>query len=399
MHLQTLELRQDKLLHDMRSLVDTATKEARALSAEEQKSYGDFDRALASVGTQIDHLKRGEDFTQRLDEITGGSRLIVQHAVKYVGAQVVESKAYGDLRELAKRSRRIESDLIEVKAAPILDGALVPTDPLNRIVPGPTQRVIVAGLFAQGRTNANSVTYNRETGFTNAASAVAEATAKPESELLLASIVEPVRKYAHFVTASKEALEDIPMIRSYIDGRLRYGLALNIDYALINGSTTPPNLVGILNRPGLSPAITQGASESVVDAILRQAAALQAASGVPPDGVVINPADWTKVLMAKDQSGQYYGNGPFQAPTPNGPMLWGDLTVAATPSIAAGTILVGAFGNSIAAQLLWRETMAFSFSNSHNDYFVRNLVALLIEARLALVVSLPEAFGVVTLLP
>jgi hypothetical protein len=69
--------------------------------------------------------------------------------------------------------------------------------------------------------------------------------------------------------------------------------------------------------------------------------------------------------------------------------------VAVSPSIAPKTVLVGSFQRG--AQLLWRETMTVTVSNSHADYFTRNLLAVLIEARLAEIVTLPESFGVVTL--
>ena len=149
-----------------------------------------------------------------------------------------------------------------------------------------------------------------------------------------------------------------------------------------------------MNRPGLSATVVQGAApDTIADAILRQITAVEVASGLPADGIVMHPNDWTPVLAGKDTQGQYYGNGPFAT----GPTtLWG-LPVAITPGIAENTVLVGAFKTG--AQLLWRESMSVSVSNSHSDYFVRNLVAVLIEARLAMLVTMPEAFGKVTLLP
>jgi len=138
---------------------------------------------------------------------------------------------------------------------------------------------------------------------------------------VLTPVVETVRKYAHWLTISKEALSDIDGVQSFIDSRLRFGLAAAIDSALLNGSLTPPSLVGLLNRTGLSTTVVQGvAPDTIVDAILRQAAAVEVGSGLPADGLVIHPNDWTQVLASKDSQGQYYGNGPFAAPAPNGPV-------------------------------------------------------------------------------
>jgi len=73
--------------------------------------------------------------------------------------------------------------------------------------------------------------------------------------------------------------------------------------------------------------------------------------------------------------------------------LWG-MPVAVTPVIAVGTALVGAFAS--AAQVFYRGALRVEASNSHQDFFIKNLVAIRAEQRLALAVYRPEAFGTVT---
>jgi hypothetical protein len=55
----------------------------------------------------------------------------------------------------------------------------------------------VADLMASGTTDSNSVSYLKETSVTNAAAAVAEGAAKPESTIIFAAATDPVRKLAH----------------------------------------------------------------------------------------------------------------------------------------------------------------------------------------------------------
>jgi HK97 family phage major capsid protein len=71
------------------------------------------------------------------------------------------------------------------------------------------------------------------------------------------------------------------------------------------------------------------------------------------------------------------------------------LPVALTAAIAAGTALVGAFRT--AAQIFRKGGIRVEASNSHSDYFVKNLTAIRAEKRLALAVYIPGAFGKVTL--
>ncbi len=107
-----------------------------------------------------------------------------------------------------------------------------------------------------------------------------------------------------------------------------------------------------------------------------------------PTGTIMNPANWQTTQLSKDGQGRYYGSGPFagaQVPT-----LWG-LPVAVTPSIVANTALTGAYNS--AAQVFRRGGIRVEASNSHSDFFVRNLTAIRGEERLALCVYRPAAFS------
>jgi hypothetical protein len=68
--------------------------------------------------------------------------------------------------------------------------------------------------------------------------------------------------------------------------------------------------------------------------------------------------------------------------------------VAVTPAIVANTALVGAF--KTAAQVFRKGGIRVEASNSHQDYFIKNLVAIRAEERLALAVYRPQAIGKVT---
>ena len=72
-----------------------------------------------------------------------------------------------------------------------------------------------------------------------------------------------------------------------------------------------------------------------------------------------------------------------------GATLWG-LPVVATNSIAAGTFLTGAF--DMGATIWDRWDMAVEVSREHDDFFTKNMVAILCEERLAMTVNRTEAF-------
>jgi HK97 family phage major capsid protein len=63
----------------------------------------------------------------------------------------------------------------------------------------------------------------------------------------------------------------------------------------------------------------------------------------------------------------------------------------------AGTALTGAFATQ--AQVFTHGGMRLDASNSHQDYFIKNLVAIRAEQREGLAVYRPSAFGLTTGLP
>jgi hypothetical protein len=71
------------------------------------------------------------------------------------------------------------------------------------------------------------------------------------------------------------------------------------------------------------------------------------------------------------------------------PNIFG-LSAVATTSIAAGTFLVGS-GDPVASEIRDRMEMQVEISTSHSDFFVKNLLAVRAEKRLALVVKRPAS--------
>jgi HK97 family phage major capsid protein len=261
------------------------------------------------------------------------------------------------------------------------------------ILPLPQRPLVVADLIGQGVADSNSIVYMREKTFTNAAAATSEGAAKPESTLVFEAITEIVRKIATFLPVSDELLEDVAAMTSYLNQRLSLGVNLALDDELLNGSGVAPHLTGFLQRAGLATAVARGAMTNA-DAILTQIAAIQNAVSVPPDGIIMHPTNWNAIQLLKDANGNYIGgfaSGPFAAP--HARSLWG-LPVAITPLIAVGTALVGCFQTQ--AQLYRRGGLRVESTNSHSDFFQKNLIAIRAELRAALAVYRTGAFGTVT---
>jgi HK97 family phage major capsid protein len=103
------------------------------------------------------------------------------------------------------------------------------------------------------------------------------------------------------------------------------------------------------------------------------------------DGVVMSYADWTALMKLKDTTGRYIFGDPsgMRAPT-----VWGR-PVVPTNSLSSRKWLVGAF--QLATALWDREEATVRIAEQHSDFFVRNMVVLLAEERIALTVYRPTA--------
>lgn len=267
-------------------------------------------------------------------------------------------------------------------------GDLIVPDRLPGIITPPQRRLTVRSLITPGRTSSNAIQYVKETGFTNNAASVSETSGatKPQSEIKFDLVTAAVTTIAHWVLATRQILSDVPQLQSYIDGRLRYGLAYVEDNQLLNGSGTGTDLHGIYTQAtAFAPTITLPSPVTKIDVI--RLAMLQAfLAEFPPTGVVMHPTDWATIELVKDTTGRHIIGDPQNGTEPR---LW-RLPVVETPAMAVDKFLTGAF--QLGAQIFDREDASVEISTEDSDNFRKNLVTILAEQRLALATYRPEAF-------
>lgn len=328
---------------------------------------------------------------------------------KSFGDQFIESDAYKSQREKGF-SGKYSSGLVELETkatltegdnpllgggTPGTGGALVPIDQRPGVQPTLFERLTVADLLASATTVSNAIHYVEETVATNAAGVVEEGEDKPESALEFDFVQQPVKKIATFLPTTDEMMEDAPAIRGFINGRLSLFVQMEEEEQLLHGAGGS-NFLGLM--PRVPPANEFVQSDAVdpnnADHIY---AALSAArrSFLEPDGIVINPDDWEALRLLKDDNGMYIAGSPFSTgPGEPTERLWGKRVVV-TEAMIAGAALVGAF--STAAQVFRRSGLTVEASNSHEDFFQKNLTAIRAEERLALAVYRPQSFAIADL--
>lgn len=354
-----------------------------------------------------DSLKAEQDTRARLAPASPDGQLNTApevRTVKSIGQIVTESENFKAVRNNGQFSTgAIEVDAASMKAtfteAAGAAGLIVPQY-LSTVTEILFRRLVVADLFPQGSISGNTLIYPKESSVTNAAAAVAEGGAKPASDLNVVQVTETLKKIATILKVSDETLRDVQAAMSYIDARLTLFVKLAEEDQLLNGSGSGANMTGLLNRSGLTAAeAVPGSPTSTdrADSIYKEITKIRSTAFVEPDGLVINPTDWQTLRLAKDANSQYFAGGPFTGAYGNTGQatdsLWG-LRAVVTPAIAAGTALVGSF--SMCAQVFRQGGVTVEATNSNEDDFKNNLVALRAEERLLLAVYRPSGFGKVT---
>ena len=367
--------------------VKAIAEEFNGKAAKGEKLSQDAKDAADVAMTKLNELRaQVEDLEQKATRKAGADE--ADH--RSLGQQFVESKGFKDLAESPSQRGKADMQLKATITLATTDtlGAAGDTVQVTRvagIVAPPERRMTVRDLITPGRMDGNALEYVKETGFVNNAGMVAEAAAKPQSDLKFDLVSTTAKVVAHYVKASRQILSDSSMLASYIDGRLRYGLAFKEEQQLLNGDGTGQNLLGIIPQATAYAAPGGLTSAQAMDQM--RLAMLQAElAEYPATGYVMNPIDWTRIELLKDTTGRYIIGNP-QGTT--APRLW-NLPVVATQAIAQDKFLTGAF--KLGAQLFDRWLARVEVATENEDDFIKNLVTILAEERLALAVYRPEAF-------
>ena len=255
----------------------------------------------------------------------------------------------------------------------------------RNVVTAPRTPLVIRDLFGAETISGSTLVYLVEGAIQGAPAVTAEGAEKPQIHF-----ADPtpktvsLAKIACHIKESDEYIDDYPFLASAINGRLLYELGLVEQNKLVT------DLLGTSGIQTGSYAANATAAD-IADAILQAAMDVQNGSGFDADAIVINPADWYTLRVAKDGELRYYGGGFFGAQ--NVPNLWG-IPVCVSTAVAAGTIIVGAF--KTCGSVVQKGGISVEAANTNEDDFVKNLMTIRAEERLALAVRRPAGFKKLT---
>lgn len=378
--------------------VDTAYRAAdasRDQAADLRAKLGAF---LERAGQRAEENPRDRD-AQR------GAQRVADFA-----ARMIESDEYRRLREsnsLRTRGGRVEMGSVEIatrdeyvgsglrlrttfdNSSNVGSGLLEP-DYTRKMVEQLVRRVRLLDVITIGTTDTDTVDWVSENARTDSAAETAYGTAVPESAYGFSHNQTTVKRVGHFVPATKGILADAGQTRTLLSGRLISGLERRVESQLLNGDNVGENLKGITQYAGVGSQAL--GTDSRLDAVHKAMTVIRIAGEgqLEPSVIGIHPTDYQAAVLAKDANGNYQIANPANNAAPT---LWG-LTPLVSTLFAQGTPWVGDFRE---ACTLWvREGVAVSASDSHADFFLRGLVALMAESRMAFAVTQEKALCKIT---
>lgn len=306
---------------------------------------------------------------------------------KSLGEQFTESQEFKDFVPRGRQTVKAASSPFMVKniTSNSLSGGpgIFPEYLPTPVIPA-FQPLTIRDLLATGTTETNLIIWVQENVFTNNAGYQgSDGSLKPQSDITYDLKNIAVETIAHWFKASKQVLADFKILQTLINTRAVFGLKLTEEQQILFGDGATGHLHGLIPQ---ATAYDGGylSADTKIDTV-RRAMLQTSLSFYPATGIAMSPSDWADIELTKDSYGRYMiGNPASNAPK----MLWG-LPIAECYSMQRGDFLVGAL--KLAATLFDREQASILLSTEDQDNFVRNMVTILAEERLALAVSRPLA--------
>ncbi|AXC38487.1 major capsid protein [Mycobacterium phage Rubeelu] len=418
--LAALKERADAEGKKAREIAQRIADEGRDMTDDEKADYDAAMKALVDILDSVKAVKADEAVLAQAkafsDEVgvpeDGGD---LKARVKSLGLTVVESPEFKAMMRpftggQIPSKARIQSDPIKVKslftgASSTSAGAFVVNDRTDIVEMLGRKPLTIRNLVSNRRTSSDAVEFVRETSHTNAAAPVPEATSaamptapagedggelvlatgggyKPEGSWAFEVVTTNVKTIAEWVPVTRRALADVAQLEGLINDELSKDIAEEEEDQILNGNGSGENLTGINSTSGVQ---TQAWTTDFFTTTRKAITKARTVGRVNPTAWVLNPEDAETLDLLKDGENRYYYGGPQYIGQRT---LWG-VPVVESESQAKGTGLLGDFNKAV----LWdREETTVTMTDSHADFFIRNLIAILAEERVAFGVTRPTAF-------
>ena len=354
--------------------IKTEVKEAfDSAKAESNEAIESVKSEIAVLKDELDKFQAKSNSKMNNTEVKG-----------FNGALAAEIEKNADaLGRFARKESKSFGFEMDTKTTTMTESAnltgSIPREYANQVYSFPQRKVHVRSLLPIGSISQGLFTFPKETGETGTVGVQTEGSAKNFVDMSLTMTDAPARYIAGYLQISRQMLEDIPAMTSFLQARLleRYLIAED-------GSGSGVNLTG------LTVAATAASGSATVDVEqLVDACAQVASADYNATGILVNPLDWAAILKTKTASGPYSVPGSIVIDN-NGQINIAGIPVYQSTAIAQDKFLVGDW--NMGAQIMQHTGIGVQFSEFDADNFQKNLITVRVEARIAFPIYYGGAF-------
>jgi len=359
-----------------------------------ESAKADNASALESVKAELEATKAQisvvKDEIEKLEAKQNRSKMN-QTEVKGFNASLADAiEQNGDnLAKLARGEQKRSSFILDTKAVGNMTEAVNLTGDItrqyaNQVYALPSRKVHLRSLLPIGTINQGLFTFPYESGGEGAPAAQVQGSSKAQVDFDITMKDAAAQYIAGYVRISRQMLDDIPAMTSFLQSRLLEKYLIAEDAQILSGDGTAPNLQGIL---GVATAATGAATVDVEQLV--QAIAQLESSNYSATGIMVNPTDWAAIMNTKNT------NAAYSLPASTVVTTDGNVSIAGIPlykstAIAVDKFLVGDW--SMGAQIMQNQGISVQFSEMDGDNFTKNLITVRVEARIALPIYYAGAF-------
>lgn len=377
----------DEVMNALKEGLDGVKQELDAKVGEHTAQVLEQGKAQTALTDKINELaEKHESLMEEVTQLAMKTDPGVSGELKTAGELFIASDAY---KEIVGANSRNASVRLEVKNTTINSNLSAVFGDSTTVFPNQRQGVIggdfvprtIRSRIPAVTVSTDAVNALRESAWSSSAAETAQGAAKPESTISFEQYNVPIECVAHWIKVTNRLLADAPAVASYINTRLRDGLAQRVEAQLLNGNGTTPNISGLTDTGNFTAFQASGPTDNLIDSINKAKYQLWALGNMP-DTVIVNPADWGSMERIRESSGS--GTYLYGAPGTEGSMSPFGVQVVLSTHMTQGSFLIGALR---ANTLIYERQMATIEMGYVDDDFTRNLVTIRAEERLALSVD------------
>lgn len=331
--------------------------------------------AVKAAQAEVDAADEAQELIKSLGSIEGPAEKEAAMPAKTLGEHFVEyRKSHPDV------DNRIVATPFKTAGDPTTTTNLVATEydrePVRRVA----APLSVLDLFGRKTISDPIYSWNVYSSTTGSVSTTGEGATKNKLTYNYVPKTATLKKITGLIKVTEELFNDAPYMVDAINQDLVDDL---------NAARQTQAVTDLLATSGiLTKSVSASKAIDIFKGILDAAAAVENATNIAPDAVVVTPAIWLILRSAVDDNGQFYAGAPF------GDAKYSrlfEMAFVKSADMTANHFVVGAFGRG--AELVSKaDGVRVDSTNSNDVDFEKNLVSVRAEAREVLAVKRPACF-------